>query len=336
MISHKFADKSWFLLLSAKKDFRFVTKETSDLKKEWLIWLCIGRKSLVHALIVSAILVASGNTQTLNNPSASDTQFSAKFSKSALIFDGTLYSDKPNMDTLGIQHITILYVSQFWPNWDKGISKDELPKKEIVLKLAREANKKGSLVAIDIEHWPLTGDDTEVKNSINKFSKVIRWFREEAIGIRLGLFGVMPIADYHRSRKPQESNDHKKWKKENERLRPLAELVDVVFPHTYTFFPKQAEWQQFAIQNVQEALRYGKPVYLFLWPQYSETNRELRHKYVSADFWKMQLETAHQNADGIVIWGGWGDGKPATWDEDASWWQVTKEFIRENRKLRMP
>jgi hypothetical protein len=39
----------------------------------------------------------------------------------------------------------------------------------------------------------------------------------------------------------------------------------------------------------------------------------------------MELETAKQYADGVVIWCGWTE----TWDNNASWWLVTQQFMAE-------
>lgn len=35
---------------------------------------------------------------------------------------------------------------------------------------------------------------------------------------------------------------------------------------------------------------------------------------MSEDYWRLQLETVRQHADGIVIWGGWNGNGPARWD----------------------
>ena len=47
--------------------------------------------------------------------------------------------------------------------------------------------------------------------------------------------------------------------------------------------------------------------------------------YLPDAYWKMELETAKQYADGVVIWGGWTE----TWDNNASWWLDTQQFMTE-------
>jgi hypothetical protein len=112
---------------------------------------------------------------------------------------------------------------------------------------------------------------------------------------------------------------------ENDQLRSLAGAVDVFFPSLYTFYPDQAGWKKYAIAQIEEARRYGggKPIYVFLWPQYHESNRILGGSYLPADYWLLELETAREYADGIVLWSG-----SSKWDEDAPWWKVTKEFVK--------
>ena len=73
-------------------------------------------------------------------------------------------------------------------------------------------------------------------------------------------------------------------------------------------------------------------VYVFLWPQYHDSNPSLKGAFLPADYWRLQLQMAKQYADGIVIWGGWGSNGPIKWDENAVWWKVTKDLCK-NRDI---
>jgi hypothetical protein len=90
----------------------------------------------------------------------------------------------------------------------------------------------------------------------------------------------------------------------------------------YTFYEDRDGWVKYAVAQISEARRYGgnKPVYVFLWPQYHEPP----NAYLPTDFWRLELETAKQYADGVVIWGG---SLHETWDNSAPWWIETKKFI---------
>lgn len=246
------------------------------------------------------------------------------------VFDGTLYRNKPTLDEYRIEPIEILYVSRFWPDNSSSGIMEQLPDEHTVRRVAREAMKKKYPVVVDIEHWRLDGDESQIRENLAKYATVLQWLRNEAPDLRFGYFELLPMNAYGWALKNQNSSDYRRWQTVNEQRGNLAPLVDAVYPPLYTYYPDQLEWVRYARANLSEARRYGKPVYAFLWPQYSEQNKELSQQYLPADYWRLQLETARKYADGIVIWGGW-DGKrngPADWDDSAPWWQVTREFMR--------
>jgi hypothetical protein len=249
---------------------------------------------------------------------------SAPSPKSFVVFDGTLYSDKPDLFAYGIRPITMAYAGKFGPDWYKNAN--HLPDLQAVQNVAREAQQKGSVVVLDIEHWPLQGSPDSVRDSLAKYITVLEWFREAGAGLSVGYYGAPPL------------REHRSWMAENDEVSSLASAVDVLFPSLYTFYPDQAGWKKYAIAQIEEARRYGKgkPVYVFLWPQYHESNRILGGQYLPTDYWLLELETAKQYADGIVIWGGWGsDNRPAKWDDQALWWGKTKEFMETLRVSRV-
>ena len=124
---------------------------------------------------------------------------------------------------------------------------------------------------------------------------------------------------------PVENNPAKMraWAEANDALKGLASHVDVIYPSLYTFYDDPEGWKKFAKANLQEAKRYGKPVYAFLWPMYHDSNKLLSGKPIPADVWRMQLETCLEYADGVVIWGGYKE----LWNEEAGWWKETKAFL---------
>lgn len=254
--------------------------------------------------------------------------------KPFLVFDGTLYSNKPDLSAYGILPITIAAAGKFGPDWHKQAD-HRLPDLQTVQTVAREAQQKGHGVVLDIEHWPLTGAPDSVRDSVTKYMTVLQWFRAAAPGLSVGYYGAPPLHDYWRAIKDTSSQEHRSWMGENDQLRSLAGAVDVLFPSLYTYYPDKAGWEKYAIAQIEEARRYGggKPVYVFLWPQYHESNLTLGGRYLPADYWLVELETAKQYADGIVIWGGWGsDNRPVKWDENAAWWKITKEFMKSGNR----
>ena len=250
--------------------------------------------------------------------------------KPFLVFDGTLYSNKPALSTYGIRPITLVYAGKFGPDWHKQA--DRLPDLQTVQAVARDAQQKGHVTVLDIEHWPLIGSPDSVRGSLTKYMTVLDWFRAAAPGLAVGYYGAPPVCDYWRAMKDTSSQERQSWMEGNDQLRSLAGAVDILFPSLYTFYPDQAGWKKYAIAQIEEARRYGggKPVYVFLWPQYHDSNRILGGSYLPADYWLLELETAKEYADGLVIWGGWDVTKniPMIWDDSAPWWKITKEFMK--------
>ena len=152
-----------------------------------------------------------------------------------------------------------------------------------------------------------------------------------APGLSVGYYGAPPTRDYWRAVKGPASPEYKTWMSENDKLHPLADAVVVLYPSLYTFYPDREGWSKYAIAQITEARRYagGKPVFVFLWPQYHESNVQLTGTYLPPDYWLRELQTAKEYADGVVIWGGWDlkTNKAYKWDEDAQWWKITIDFL---------
>lgn len=242
------------------------------------------------------------------------------------VFDALFYKSKPNLQQYGLKPIKVLYSYDLWA---PGESQDQ-PDLQRLLEITKKLDPQ-TLTCFDIENWPLTGKATEVSSSIRKFTDVISTTRNAVPGIKLGFYGALPRRDYMRANKSRGQKQYDAWMRENKALKPLAERVDVIFPSLYTLADDRNGWVKYAIENLKEAKKYGKPVYAFLWPMY-HVSTPLIGKFLPADFWRLQLETCKKYADGIVIWGGWDDSstkndKTMTWDPNASWWLETLSFL---------
>jgi hypothetical protein len=189
---------------------------------------------------------------------------------------------------------------------------------------------------LDVEIWDIhMSDDVEANANIDKYILIIDTMKKERPDLKFGYYGVLPNRDYW----SPVSNDSKKiaeWNRINNRLQRLSEHVDVVCPSLYTFYNNPEGWKKYALENIKQAKKYGKPVYPFIWPQYhGGGNVQPTGTFIDASFWLMQLSLIYQESDGAVIWGGWNQNgetyEPMEWDETASWWQITKKFIAENQ-----
>lgn len=191
------------------------------------------------------------------------------------------------------------------------------------------------LVSLDVEHWLLDPKNLPAsQQSIAKYVQIAKSFREKAPGVRFGFYGQLPLRDYWDPIRHSKglSSDYAAWQKLNTAMQSIAAQVDVIMPSLYTFYKDDtAGWLIYAQENIKEARKYGKPVLVFLWPQYapSTDSRLAQAEFISYDFWKLQLETVYDLADGVIIWTPKGIGQQ--WNESAPWWRATKDFLNEKR-----
>lgn len=237
------------------------------------------------------------------------------------IYDGTLYSGKPAVRE-GVLDIHVAYEGDLW---NPRLPDAPMPWRRRVELAAETAAARDVPLVLDIERWHVDerASDAEVESSVAKLVEIIGWARQAAPEVRMGYFSLAPMAAVAWALAPEGSSENLAWRRVNDRLRPLVEAVDIVFPHAYTYRNNPGEWQAYAISNIEEARRYGKSVYLFIWPQYTERNQELGYTYLPTEFWQRQLSVSCEHADGVVLWGGWDpvNNRRAIWDESAQWWQ---------------
>jgi hypothetical protein len=291
---------------------------------------------MLHRSIRLVILVLSGLVVStgfgLCHSAVAGQLSAAGVSRQFMVFDATLYRNKPSLREYDVHPLSILYEDRFWP---PGSPHSDLPPEELVRSLAKHVRITPEPVVIDIERWPLKGNDSTVRSTIGKILLLLSWLRSEAPNVKLGFYGTLPLPDYWRAIRDSASSEHRSWQRDNDRLDDIGDRVDALFPSIYTFYPDRQGWVEYAVAQLTEARRKakGKPVYAFLWPQYHESNFLAGLWPLEPDYWELQLNTVYQYADGVVIWGGWGSQGPEAWDEEAPWWQVTQRFLRRIHQL---
>jgi hypothetical protein len=115
-----------------------------------------------------------------------------------VVFDGTLYLDKPDLAKQGLQPINILYAGSFW---GRSQVSQSLPTQTRINRMARESYVTGLPTVIDIEYWEVqepqaNGHSTE---NISKYLTVLQWFHRRQPKLQLGYYGNVPIRDYWRA-----------------------------------------------------------------------------------------------------------------------------------------
>jgi hypothetical protein len=147
-----------------------------------------------------------------------------------VVFDGTLYKNKPSLVPHHVRPITLLYESRLFV---ANQSADALPPEAIVRSLAYELRSLSEPAVLDIERWPLTGDGLTVQSTVGKFLLVLSWAKGEAPNVRFGLYGTVPVPDYWRAIRDPASEEFRSWQQDNDRLEAVSDRVDALFLYLY-------------------------------------------------------------------------------------------------------
>jgi len=224
------------------------------------------------------------------------------------VYDNLFYQGKPNTAPAGLIASNILYEEAIWPH---KVNYGKLPERSVFeATVLKSLTNPGPLV-LDIEHLPLKGDATTVAQHLHTLEKLADWAREAAPGRKVGFFGTNTLQKID----PANLAD----------ARRLGRHVDAVFPELYTHGSDQDNWKKDALAAVAEAhsVAPGKPVYLYLWPQYV-TGSKHQFEYFSADDWQFELSTSRDIANGVVLW----SPSRFKWDDASGWWEATQKFLR--------
>lgn len=258
------------------------------------------------------------------------------------VFDAMLFQPKPDLRRMGMDAIYVAYAREFSAT---NAATYDHASEAATRTIARRAARHGILV-IDIEHWPVDirkASQLEVAASLRKLTQVLEWVRDERPNLKVGFYGIMPIADYwtpvqyhaaldrsedpsHQAQLAEREAAYEQWINANDLVREaLAERVDFTFPSLYAFYDDHQGWLRYARANIEQAKRSGRPTYPFIMPTYHNSNASLGGKILLAEYWSLQLSTCRKLVDGMVIWGGWR----RTWNPHAEWWGATQAFLAE-------
>lgn len=233
------------------------------------------------------------------------------------VFDaGQSKAKKLGWSQPAVTKIQLIYADRLWPKKDRPDGPEHPIDAAYVQKFAKQLNPH-ELVCIDIEEWKVW-----TKSGLEKYEHMADLIHQANPHVKLGYYGVLPIRNYPAALQPN-SVAYKQWVAANKRLVVLAKHVDVIFPSLYTFYNAPKQWQQYAIANIQQAKQYGKPVYPYIWPLYHLMATRKKSTLIAGDFWRLQLQTCYEHADGLVIWNGGRDKL----SNDQGWAKVTREFL---------
>lgn len=187
--------------------------------------------------------------------------------------------------------------------------------KLLVQKLA-SAHTTGPLIW-DIEHW------NPIKYE-KQLIEIIDWVREVRPDLRTGFYGLLPERNYWgpvQHALGLMPNSYDSWVQHNARLsrgradngqftdRGISDAVDFVCPSLYTFYSNSDSpawkhedlWHHYARVTIDEARKYQKPIYPFIWPHFHPSVHPKTEAMSEAAF-IAQIETVLTFADGVCIW----------------------------------
>jgi len=223
------------------------------------------------------------------------------------VYDNMFYIGKPDTKKYGLIPSNIIDEGQIWPH---GQSYVVLPNRGAFDAIVAAHISNPGPIVLDIEKLPLKGSPDTIRQHLHVLATLADWTRADARGKTVGYYGYNTLTGV-----PPANRAY---------AQELARHVDAFFPSMYTFDDVRAAWATRAKTEAAEdrALAAGKPVFFYLWPQYHDGTPK-QFQYIDAAYWKFQLSTAYQHADGVVLWGP----SRFPWDESSGWWAATLEFI---------
>ncbi len=257
------------------------------------------------------------------------------------VFDGLYFSSKPSNILPKMLGIKIL--DRGWTN-PNGLG--ALPDEASFKKVVSDQEKLDPLtpVVFDFESWDWAcfKADGSPNDTPAKFETLVRWTREAAPKLKIGFYQIPPVTNYWDAQQSDTSAAYLAWQRNNDCYKPLANMVDALYPSLYTFYLESdytgatAGWLRYATENIKEARRLApnKPIYAFIWPQIHESNTNGNSLLlITGAFWKLQLDTLKPLVDGVVMWGTISPTSSNSlyvampWNDKSEWWIETQFFL---------
>ncbi|WP_448607492.1 hypothetical protein [Paenimyroides ceti] len=261
----------------------------------------------------------------------------AQRSEEFRIYDAMLIKQKPSLYKEGLSFINMIYDDSLLVYKDLSDLNASNLSNEKFLRSSKRV-KPSYPICLDIEVWLF--NEEHIHESVRKYTDVLQKFKKKFPKTDIGLYGVIPYADLNiYQEKATFLNDKSKdwmqeWKYINSNLGSIVSNSNIAFPSCYTRFKDRDLWKFAFLEQIKKIKEIDSniKIYAFLWPQYYAAGFEYNDHLVEADFWKLQLEMAYKYCDGVVVWAphyNSNDRSDYTWNENAEWWQTTKQFIKD-------
>ena len=257
------------------------------------------------------------------------------------IFSGLLHSGLPDLEALyRVGKIPPIEWNRF-PGWTDP---QGMPTAEWYDAVAATVQAPRNIVLVDQELWP-NSTQAERQATASKFVTLSNELKARKPGWKLGWYDAPVKRDFWRAVGVHGPSAYQAWKNENtDRGAIFAPFVDVHCPSLYFFYTRDTGSAtcdmaaQYVVENLREVKRvrrvYGKlesPIYPYIWYRKHDDSRDL-----DADVWETIVRTVLEEADGLVLWGGFKTTAPTgplPWDENAPWWVTIKARLTDKRRL---
>jgi peptidoglycan hydrolase-like protein with peptidoglycan-binding domain len=261
------------------------------------------------------------------------------------IFDGLVqFTNKPPTFLPGLTYTCMM--QNFYQN--------DVPNEALTRAQARGVGTSCKYGYLDIEERPWdirVSSRAEVDKSIVEFKQIIAWIRSERPDMKLGFYDILPFQDfwspvhyllaisvqpgdpdynYLKGNLAEFTASYQAWLQASDYLSPLLPDLDVLFPSVYTFYQEPSgipSWKIYAKANIEQSLKWGKPVYPFLMPVYHDSNPTLGGQLIPADqMYQQYMAVKSFGAQGLVVWMAGGNGP---W-HNMPWLDQLQNFINAN------
>ncbi len=242
------------------------------------------------------------------------------------VFAALLHEQEPDLKPDGLDPIYLFDRGI----WAAGATRLDVPDDRLVKARVDRLPENGSPLVMDFEFFKFR-NSREALASRNSLKAIARSFRNASGDRPIGFYEYLPRREFWSAIAGKDSAKYHQWQLKNDFFAELEPYVDTLFPSIYTFHDDPKKWVKYARAQVSEARRISdKPVIPFIWHDFHYNGQDGPLVPIPASFWRLQLETLSEIADGIVIWGGWDPVKRTrvVWDNQADWWLETQNFMR--------
>ncbi len=187
----------------------------------------------------------------------------------------------------------------------------------------------GLMVVIDIERWKLphipTYDKLIIDDSVAKYQKVLRWWKEAAPNSTVGYYGIIQRS-YHPINQAKDPSWLINYNRVMEAISPIFDFADFIAPAGYLNYQNVDRHLDSIAVDLYRAREYGKPIYLFMWHRGTSgdfPNSELLDRMTLRRLLDMATESSM--LDGIIWWS-------ISWESDdnaanTEWYNELRRYL---------